>query len=340
MFNNGFLINTSTNKKYNSLDLFKFFMAICVIAIHTNPLQNCTNRIITIIYDAIVPMAVPFFFLASGFLMANKFDDLFSSKHNEEVVKKTLLHIIKLYVLWTVVYLPMTIFNFCHGGGLSFSNFVVFMRGFIFIGEQYNSWQLWYLLSTIYALILVWILIKLKTNIEILLVNGVVFLFIGIFVTWLVSYDGELSHVFQLIKIILSKTIVIGRIFYGLFYIPLGIFLQKKRMPKILNMIVFIFAFSLNQIIHSNCFNTLLLAITSMCLFCLILEMNLKDNKIFPLLRKMSTIIYLIHMYIWAIYYMVVYHTKTFGLDSFVFTTLISIFISFIYCEFGNCKKL
>ena len=31
---------------YNNLDIFKFIMAICVIAIHTHPLENISNNII------------------------------------------------------------------------------------------------------------------------------------------------------------------------------------------------------------------------------------------------------------------------------------------------------
>nr|DAZ45290.1 MAG TPA: acyltransferase family protein [Caudoviricetes sp.] len=30
-----------SNNNYNSIDLFKLIMAICVVAIHTNPLYSC-----------------------------------------------------------------------------------------------------------------------------------------------------------------------------------------------------------------------------------------------------------------------------------------------------------
>lgn len=49
-------------------------MAFCVIAIHTDPLVSCNNTVVLAIYDAVVRMAVPFFFVASGFLLGKKCD--------------------------------------------------------------------------------------------------------------------------------------------------------------------------------------------------------------------------------------------------------------------------
>ena len=53
----------------NSIDLVKLLMAVCVVAIHTEPLINCNNSFVQSICDSIVRCAVPFFFLASGFLL-------------------------------------------------------------------------------------------------------------------------------------------------------------------------------------------------------------------------------------------------------------------------------
>lgn len=49
-------------------------MAFCVIAIHTQPLVNCNNDSILSIYDSVVRLAVPFFFITSGFLLEKKCD--------------------------------------------------------------------------------------------------------------------------------------------------------------------------------------------------------------------------------------------------------------------------
>ena len=73
--------------KENGIDLFKLLMSICVIAIHTHPLKNCTNQIINLLFSKTVNLAVPFFFLASGFFLAFKMDEPFSSTKNINIVK-------------------------------------------------------------------------------------------------------------------------------------------------------------------------------------------------------------------------------------------------------------
>ena len=96
-------------KNYNSIDLWKLIMAICVVALHTNPLINCKNYIILSIYFSIVKMAVPFFFLTSGFLLGKKMNKEIS---NELIVKSYLQKILKLYFKWMLIYTPLTIYHF------------------------------------------------------------------------------------------------------------------------------------------------------------------------------------------------------------------------------------
>ena len=61
------------DKKYNSIDLLKLIMAVCVVAIHTKPLYKCNNEAAIGIYNTIVGVANPFFFLASGFFVGKKY---------------------------------------------------------------------------------------------------------------------------------------------------------------------------------------------------------------------------------------------------------------------------
>ena len=61
------------SNNYNSIDLFKLIMAICVVAIHTTPLYSCDNKTAVSIYNTVVGVATPFFFLSSGFLIGKKY---------------------------------------------------------------------------------------------------------------------------------------------------------------------------------------------------------------------------------------------------------------------------
>ena len=62
-----------SNNSYNLIDLFKLIMAICVVAIHTNPLYSCDNKTIVSIYNTVVGVANPFFFLSIVFLIGKKY---------------------------------------------------------------------------------------------------------------------------------------------------------------------------------------------------------------------------------------------------------------------------
>lgn len=85
-------------KEFYNIDLCKFAMAILMVAIHTKPLINCSSRAVLTIYELIVRMAVPFFFLFSGYLLARKFG---SPVGNLCVVRKHLFKIIKMYLVWS-----------------------------------------------------------------------------------------------------------------------------------------------------------------------------------------------------------------------------------------------
>ena len=110
-------------KNYYGIDLLKFIMAVCVGAIHTQPLY-----------------------------LFSKTDATILSRKSMEVCKKYLSRVLSLYVIWNIIYLPITIFGFKENN-MSFARYVLdCIRGFLFIGQQFYSWQLWYLLSVFFVI--------------------------------------------------------------------------------------------------------------------------------------------------------------------------------------------
>lgn len=73
-------------------------------------------------------------------------------EYTEMVCKKYLSRVLSLYVIWNIIYLPITIFGFKENN-MSFARYVLdCIRGFLFIGQQFYSWQLWYLLSVFFVI--------------------------------------------------------------------------------------------------------------------------------------------------------------------------------------------
>lgn len=326
-------------RKYNSLDLCKLIMAICIVAIHTQPLEKCEIDLVNNIYESFVRMAVPFFFITSGFLLGNKMEIPSTGEENKHIIKKYLFKIIKMYLIWTAIYFPLAVYHFISADKKPILAVLLYIRKFIFVGEQYNSWHLWYLLSTIYALLFILILMKRKLSIKsILRVGGVLFI-ISILITYLTEYEGALPAPVHVIQKLFQWSIGEGRILTGAFYIPLGIYFSKKKLPGWAAWIMMIGGYFANVIVYSSSMSTFWVAVSAIGFFEIVKEINLPDSDIYQTVRKMSTVIYFIHMYVWSFYYKFVYGEKTYGLDSFAVTTCICVVIAFIYVKVMNSRK-
>lgn len=60
---------TKACKQYNSIDLFKFLFAVVVVMIHTTPFKNASETFSYYFSNTFCNLAVPFFFVASGFFV-------------------------------------------------------------------------------------------------------------------------------------------------------------------------------------------------------------------------------------------------------------------------------
>ena len=94
-----------------------------------------------------------------------------------------------------------------------------------------------------------------------------------------------------------------------------------------------------NVIIYSSSISTFLVAASAIGFFEIIKETSLPDSELYHIVRKMSTVIYFIHMYVWSFYYKFVYGEKTYGFDSFAVTICICVAIAFIYVKVLNLRK-
>ena len=148
-------------EEYRVLDVMKFVMAIVVVAIHTRPELSFSSLFIRNFFETVYSIAVPFFFMASGFLLFRKIS-LPLTAEGELRIKSYLKRMCKLYGLWTIVYLPLTIYGFYLSGISPLKAFVLFLRNIFLVGENYMSWPLWYLLALIVAVSIVYVLLKLN----------------------------------------------------------------------------------------------------------------------------------------------------------------------------------
>ena len=322
-------------RRYNSIDLGKFIMSIVVVAIHTHPLENSNAPLLDKIYEIIVNCAVPFFFISTGFLLQNKMSQLKTEKERICILKQHTLKLVKLYLLWSFIYLPLAVYEYVRSGRSMLSCIISYVKWFFLVGEHYNSWILWYLLSSIYALLLYQLLYKLHLTLRAIMFIGFVFLLFSIFLDWLATADVTYYVALGILQDGLAHSILNGRILRGMFYIPLGMKLNLKRIPGIFNLGIMIVG-GICASISSGIINNSALILCAIGTFNFIADIQVQDRTIYCKLRNMSTTIYFTHLYIWTGYYSLIYHQKSYGLDCFLITTVASILLAWGVEKYRN----
>lgn len=161
---------------YRSVDLLKIICSVMIVCIHTSPLASYDGRVNSFFVNCICRVAVPFFFISSGFLL---FKRAGVSPVNGSTVKNYLKRILVLYLFWSAVYFPITAVEMyrCHDpevAGLIFLNWLknmIFTAGYGF---------LWYLPATIVAVAVVGFLLKKGVSVNKIIAAGLVLFLIGL----------------------------------------------------------------------------------------------------------------------------------------------------------------
>lgn len=320
------------------MDLLKLVMAIFVVAVHTNAMANCHNLLLLNFCDSVFRLSVPFFFLASGFFLMQRLKDTNDVEKLQSLILNSLKKTVKLYLLASLIYMPLALYYFSINRFSLIQSIVSYLRGLLLLGENYNSWMLWYLLSMIYALIFVFILLRLRVKFSSIVFLGVLVYLLGASITEFVGYQGPLPRLLLIVQRIISITIRNGRIFTGFIYIPMGMLLAKKHVSLGLSVFITLLGLSIN-VFFGGLIGELALSISSVGVFIISTKIRLKDHAVYPAMRTMSTVVYFAHMYAWTVYYSLVYHRRTWGFDSFVATIFICMVIGLAVVLFKKEKS-
>lgn len=143
---------------YTQLDVLKFLLAILILLRHCGQGLFEPSSIFMRIMNVVSPLGVPTFFAVSGFLFFNK-------ERNSNSLWKYVWRVSKLYLVWTIIYLPLIIRSYQKKGMLNVCGMLDFARQFLFSGSYYH---LWFLPSLIVAIIFVYFISKKVDNYKIL----------------------------------------------------------------------------------------------------------------------------------------------------------------------------
>ncbi len=255
--------------RLKGIDLVKVLMAFVVVSIHTTtwPLLGIRE------------VAVPYFFLVSGFFLFGKMtgdrtDDL-------AAIRSWTLKILRLYLIWTAIYLPFTVYGFIQDGLSLKQCLMLFGRNLLFVGENFMSWPLWYLLAMIWSGVLVYVLRALKVPVWGMLLAGII-------LAALPHFLGDKALFAKLFRD--SRNLV----FTGPFYIAVGGLLRQFDLKLPLWGGILLFVAGLVAL-H---FTPFALPIAAAGLFLLARELPLSGmtDRLSKAFRDASETIYLVHM--------------------------------------------
>lgn len=289
-------------KQFAAIDIAKWVSALLVVCIHTFPFLEISETFNLLWIATVCRLAVPFFFVTSAYFLYRKFEQG-NSQYNKEVLFDYCMRVLKLYGIWTVIYLPYTIWDHV-SAGISLSGILSYVRDLFLNGSYYH---LWFLPALVVSAIIVWYCNeKLSMDKAIKITLGLYFFgyFMNVYSPIWQAVPGISFFYGFFIKIFGTAR---NGFFFGPVYMMIGYLLARtKRLPEKTSLMAFCVSFVLLvlEVLLYNAFGVLQ-ELSSMflclipCTFFLVnylLKVKVKDPQKYVHLRWESSLIYTSHI--------------------------------------------
>ena len=198
---------------YAGIDAFRMIAALLVIAIHISPLTSVNHTADFILTRVIARVAVPFFFMASGFFLFPQAEDV-SAKRLIVFIKKTGI----LYAAAILLYLPL---NLYHGVPKEWASITGLLKDIFFDGTYLH---LWYLPAAMLGAAISWALLRCINE------KGALVIVLGLYLIGLLgdSYYGIAEKTPEMKAFYQAVFAVSGYTRNGLFFAPVFFILGAR----------------------------------------------------------------------------------------------------------------
>lgn len=304
-----------TTRQYHLIDIMKFIMAICVIAIHSF-LDYLPEHPVM---EFIVRLAVPFFFITTGFFLAKK---LFTpGVDRKDVCHKHLRKSIPRYLRWIGVYLPIALIVLITTEQVWYKFAARYVIGVILLGETPYAWPLWFMLTVIMSVAVIYFLLRLGVRLRYICLLGLAVLIAGL------VYEN-ISEIYPTVKTMATKVFP-PRILTGFGAICLGMAIAYVERSKGLApwMALPLLIASL-ILFHNTLWMWELIGGASIFIFAA--SIKLPQHPSYIHFRQCSMLIYFLHMMPLGLLYIFVAQEPDFSqrIDFFIITTLVTLVAS------------
>lgn len=317
--------------EYAAVDIFKMICAILVMLIHTKPFEDIFW------VDAAVGMitrfAVPFFFTVSGYFLFKKVSQ--NPEKKWSIVGKYILRLLRFYIIWFIIIRIADILV----GRWSLQSFSYYLKQFFFTTD---GSPLWFVAALMWSVILYSVLITVLKPKTIFAV-GIIFLMIGYCFSTLLRLTANWPVVQSLMPIV-SFIGVQGSLFFAFPYVAMGALMTQKKQEiaikkDTLGIVIFFICLGAESLVMVKKFNA---PLTFLWLFMmpttyftthLMLTLPMESKPGYYILRKISTLCYVLHVVIFKTLIYVFDQTGIAAKDPHhilltVFTILITLFLA------------
>lgn len=274
----------------------RIFCSVMVIVVHTYPFYEAFPTLGFISSNIIGRILIPFFFICAGYFFQK--GDLV---HSKERFKHYSSKLLRLYLLWSLLYIPFGIYHLSYT--MTLHPYLWAPAAILALGTFGTYFHLWYMAALIGAVFFCFYYLKKFSLNSLLILSGLLFI-----VGCVETYYGALPLlVQQSVDLYLSIFFTTRNVlFLGIFLFSLGLWIAKidlnlqMKHPGRWSLLFFVLfvieAFFVRSQGWALDYNFYFLVIPfSVCWFCFLLnkKLTLRCNPL--VLRQYSVIIYFSH---------------------------------------------
>lgn len=333
-------------KQYGALDLAKFIAAILIIVLHTAPLSSYSEVLSYGLRGIVTVIAVPFFFITSGFLFFTKYNSL-SQEEKPNYFKSYIKRLVIMYLLWSAVYFVFVAISWVQNG-VTVMDVLQYMKRFFFEGS-YST--IWFLPALITAVAVVYLLRKRFSYMQIFCM-AIPFYLIACLGSSYYGLSEKLPIVSSFFNLYYAffDTVKNGLLF-GFVYVALGgVFSEKQFERKPIKYFVLAGVFMCSMAVetvaqtHLNWSvrgvdTKLMLLPASVFIFLFVMSLNIKSGSAFIWMRKLSLLMFLSQRIFLTLFDYFLYDTVFVKNSMVYFISILGLTLAFSICFIKLSEK-
>ncbi|MGD9560160.1 MAG: alanine racemase [Oscillospiraceae bacterium] len=283
-------LDATAARGYPALDVFRVVAAFLVVANHTSPLFSVNETADFVLTRVIARLAVPFFFMASGFFLAQK--------PGRRAVGPFVRKLLGLYGLCIFLYLPLNVYmGTFSGAGWP----LAFLRDIVWNGTLYH---LWYFPAAALGVAIAWLLYRHCRPLLALGLAGLLYL-VGVGGASWYGFASQLSivkNMYDALFVLFDYTR--NGLFFAPLFVLLGLYAAGQAAPRRRALWdILLFAVSMALMLAEALWlrgafpmrhDSMYLALPFCAWFLFALLRRVRGVSL-PALRRVATIIYIVH---------------------------------------------